>query len=773
MPVSLVLAVSALLQLTAALLALRLVQIIGKPAACGIIAAALFLMAVRSALVLFPLLAGTLSHTPDVTEELVTLGLSALMVAGLAWIAPLFVSMKRSQTALQARARQQEAVAELGQYALVGTDLSALFDKAVARVAETLDVEYVKVLELLPDGQELLLRAGVGWKPGYVGHATVGAKARSQAGFTLTTNEPVIVEDLRTEVRFSGPPLLHDHDVISGISVIIAGQEKPFGILGAHTATRRTFTRDDIHFLQAVSNLLAEAIQRKRTEEALRESEERYRRFFEEDLTADFISTPEGRLLACNPAFARIFGFASVEEAIQSNLVALYPNPHARQTFLELLRGKKKLEYYETELRRRDGSPVHVIENVIGTFDEQGELVEMKGYLFDITERKRLEEQLQQSQKMEAIGRLAGGIAHDFNNLLTAIMGYSELFAYELDPKDPRQRFVQEIHKTAQRAASLTRQLLAFSRKQVLQPRVLDLNAALASIEKMLRRVIGEDIDLVTRLSPDLGSVKVDPGQIEQVIMNLSVNARDAMPRGGKLTIETANVDLDDDYARRHVGVTPGAYVMLAVSDTGSGMDPETQSRIFEPFFTTKSHGAGTGLGLSTVYGIVKQSGGHIWLYSEPGRGTTFKIYFPRVEEEAETEQPTPVIPQPTGGSETILLVEDEEVVRDVAHRILLRYGYNVLVAEHGEEALHICETHDGAIHLMITDVVLPQMSGRELADRVTGLRPEMKVLYVSGYTDNAIVHHGVLEPGTAFLGKPFTPDTLAVKVREVLDSES
>jgi PAS domain S-box-containing protein len=529
---------------------------------------------------------------------------------------------------------------------------------------------------------------------------------------------------------------------------------------------------------------------RKRAEQALRESEERYRSIIDDVLDSSavgmFVLDAEFKVVWLNRAMERYFGLRretvickDKRRLIREQIQGIFERPEEfAQRVLATYDDNTYIEDFECHVLPEGDREERWLEHhsqPIRSGLYAGGRIE---HYYDITERKRAEEalrrseeQLRQSQKMEAIGRLAGGIAHDFNNLLTAIMGYSEFFLNELDPDDQRRRLVQEIHKTAERAASLTGQLLAFSRKQVLQPRVLDLNAVLSGIEKMLRRLIGEDIDLITRFAPDLGTVKVDPGQIEQVILNLAVNARDAMPRGGKLTIETANVNLDEDYARRHVGVTPGAYVMLAVSDTGSGMDPETQSRIFEPFFTTKTHGGGTGLGLATVYGIVKQSGGHIWVYSEPGRGSTFKIYFPRVEEAADELKPRSAFAQPTQGSETILLVEDEEIVREVAERILVYQGYKVLVARDANDALRLCETHEGPIHLMVTDVVMPQMSGRALAEQVVHLRPETKVLYVSGYTDNAIVHHGVLEEGTAFLGKPFTPDALAKKVREVLDS--
>jgi signal transduction histidine kinase/CheY-like chemotaxis protein len=386
-------------------------------------------------------------------------------------------------------------------------------------------------------------------------------------------------------------------------------------------------------------------------------------------------------------------------------------------------------------------------------------------------ERKH-EEQLRQSQKMEAVGRLAGGVAHDFNNLLTAILGYGQLMQTRLDQASPLHREVEEILKAGQRAASLTRQLLAFSRKQVLQPKVLDLNAVVTDIDKMLARLIGEDIEMIAFPDPKLGRVKADPGQIEQVIMNLVINARDAMPQGGKLIIQTSNVILEDSYTgKRNLNLKPGPYVMLAVTDTGYGIDQKILPHIFEPFFTTKEQGKGTGLGLSTVYGIINQSGGDIWVETDTGRGTTFKIYLPRVDNPAEEQQASESRESLLSVSETVLLVEDEDVVRKLVREILEMNGYNVLQAANGREALPICEQHAGPIHLMLTDVVMPQMGGRELAERVASLRPDMKVLFMSGYTDDAIVHHGVLDSGIAFIQKPFTPDSLARKVRDMLDS--
>jgi PAS domain S-box-containing protein len=426
----------------------------------------------------------------------------------------------------------------------------------------------------------------------------------------------------------------------------------------------------------------------------------------------------------------------------------------------------------------KEGQPVWVESHTDVIEDNEGRPIAMRAVTMDISERKRIEdalrhseEQLRQSQKLDAIGQLAGGVAHDFNNLLTAINGYSQIVSKQLRPEDPLRLHVEEIRRAGDRAASLTRQLLAFSRKQVMQPRVLDLKIVVSEMEKMLCRLIGEDIELRTVMDAGLGNIKADPGQIEQVILNLAVNARDAMPNGGKLMIEAQNVYLDEEFATNHIAAVPGPYVRLSVSDSGSGMDKETKARLFEPFFTTKEVGKGTGLGLSTVYGIVKQSGGNIWFYSEVGEGTTFKVYLPRVDETAQLSISGAESEDDLRGSETILLAEDDEMVRSLVRGVLKTYGYKVLDAMNGGGAFLICERHEHPIHLLLTDVIMPEMSGSELADRLILLKPEMKVLYMSGYTDNAIVNQGILDSEKPFLQKPFTPDILAHKVREVLDA--
>ncbi|HXG66998.1 MAG TPA: PAS domain-containing protein [Blastocatellia bacterium] len=424
----------------------------------------------------------------------------------------------------------------------------------------------------------------------------------------------------------------------------------------------------------------------------------------------------------------------------------------------------------EIRIERGDGTQGVVEANSAPIRDQEGNTIAGVITFQDVSERKSLEEQFLQSQKMESVGRLAGGVAHDFNNLLTAIMGYGQLAAMSVTPGDPLHLALEEINKAGRRAADLTRQLLAFSRKQVLQPRVINLNAVVAETEKMLCRLIGEHITLLTRPAPSLWDVLADPGQIQQVIMNLAVNARDAMPDGGKLVIETANVDLDEAYAKHHVDAAPGSFVMLAMTDAGCGMDAHTLTRIFEPFFTTKGPGKGTGLGLSTVYGIVKQSGGHLSVVSAPGQGSTFRIYLPRVTEAVEAQEENAAVQELPGGRETILLVEDEALVRKMAAQVLRGVGYDLIEAANGKEALQIVREGNREIDLVLTDVVMPQMSGKTLATCLADLRPAAKILYISGYTDNEMSHHGILEPGVNFLHKPFTPAALAQKVREVLD---
>lgn len=511
--------------------------------------------------------------------------------------------------------------------------------------------------------------------------------------------------------------------------------------------------------------------ERKQAEGALRVSEERYRDLVENAHDIIYSHDLQGNYTSMNKAAELITGYTP-EEALSMNLSQMMPAEHlptAQEMVGRKLAGER-VTAYETELIAKDGHRVAVEANTKLVFQD-GVPVGVQGIARDVTERKHLEDQLRQSQKLEGIGQLAGGVAHDFNNLLTAINGYTSLALQRLDEHNSVRPYLEEVKKAGDRAANLTRQLLAFGRKQILQPIPLDLNGIVSDMNKMLRRLIGEDINLSAKLAIDLKRIKADPGQIEQVLMNLVVNARDAMPTGGKLTIETTNAELDREYASTHVGVNPGAYVVLAVSDTGTGMSEQVRKQIFEPFFTTKEKGKGTGLGLSTVYGVVKQSGGNIWVYSEPNHGTTFKVYLPALASTSTSSEAKAAESPIPRGSETVLLVEDEEVVRGLARKILEDAGYSVLVAPQGEEAVRLCNEHTNEIHLLLTDVVMPGAGGKVIADRLSALRPGIKVLFMSGYTDEAIVHHGVLDSNVEFIQKPFTPMGLSKKVREVLDS--
>jgi hypothetical protein len=492
---------------------------------------------------------------------------------------------------------------------------------------------------------------------------------------------------------------------------------------------------------------------------------------------------PEYRIREWNPAAECIFGWSEAEACDKDIRELIVPPEEHELRFVQMEKilaegdGSRTISVNTTKSGKRitcEWFRTHLK-------DEAGNLAGVLSMANDITEEKKAEEalaqsleQLRQSQKIEAVGRLAGGIAHDFNNLLTVITGYCELMMIKIGEGNPLLQDLQEISKSADRAAGLTRQLLAFSRRQILQPKVLEIDTLVPEMDKMLRRLIGEDIDLVTILGADAGKVKFDPGQIEQVIANLVINSRDAMPDGGAITIETANVELDQAFVRKHGGAWPGPHVMLAVSDTGCGMSPEILSKAFDPFFTTKEKGKGTGLGLSTVFGIVNQSGGCIYVYSEPGRGTTMKIYLPRVtgETSPKDEKRDAGFEDRLHGSETILIVEDEETLRKLASSILEGYGYTVLTAGDGEEALQLLSDRQGIPHLVLTDVVMPKMGGRGLSDRIKSIHPGTRVLFMSGYTDNAIVHQGVLNPGVSYLQKPFTPKALARKVREVLDGK-
>lgn len=537
-----------------------------------------------------------------------------------------------------------------------------------------------------------------------------------------------------------------------------------------HYENEAAYTGRDLEFVISVGGQIALAIERKRAEEKIRESEARLRLLVGQLPAVLWTIDKDLR-------FTSALGAGLARLRLKPNQIVGLSLPEyfetADQSFLPIAAHRRAVagEAVTFHVEWKGGSYTCHVEPLRTA---EGELQGAICMALDITDRRQLEEQLRQAQKMEAVGRLAGGIAHDFNNLLMVIQGYADLLAERLAENDPLRRNAEQIQTASQRATSLTRQLLAFSRKQMLAPKILNIQSVVAEMEKILRRLIGEDVQLDTSGAADLGLVKADRSQIEQVILNLAVNARDAMPNGGRLTIETANVELDAPCSHPPAVLAPGKYVMLAVTDNGCGMDAETQAHIFEPFFTTKEKGKGTGLGLATVYGIVKQSGGYVWVYSEPGRGTSFKVYLPRIEDE-KSRQPRdlePLARTVPRGSETVLLVEDEKGVRELAREYLEMTGYSVIEAENGYTALELAALHAGDIHLLMTDVIMPGISGRELAERIKTIRPGIKILFMSGYADQAVVHNGILDTNAALLQKPFTVAALASKLREILAAE-
>ena len=734
--------------------------------------------------------AGELSAAAFAAGHPVTMEFRWLAKDGRAiWVESNFVAIKDDQgqpvglrgvtTDISERKRAEAIASRRSIHALFRADVSAALASSTSSLRDTLhlcveamvfhlNAAFARVWTFNCEHSMLELQASAGLYTNLDGtHARVPlgsfkigriAESRIPHISNNVLNDPEVSEKAWAEreqmVAFAGYPLIVEERLIGVMAMF----------------SREVLEDDTLDALDSVADIVSQGIERKRAEEALRESEQRYRDLVENAHDIIYSHDLEGNYTSMNKAGTVITGY-TLDEPLKLNLAQTVAPEYiakAREMLKRTLAGEP-VTAYEMEIIAENGRRITVEANTKLVYQD-GVAVGVQGIARDISERKVLEEQLRQSQKMEAIGQLAGGVAHDFNNLLTAINGYSSLALQRTNEREPIKGYLEEIKKAGDRAANLTRQLLAFGRKQMLQPVALSLNDVVADLNKMLRRLIGEDVRLTAKFDPALKKIKADAGQIEQVIVNLVVNARDAMPHGGSLTIETSNFEVDGHYASNHVGVRPGSYAMLAVSDTGVGMDDETRARIFEPFFTTKEKGKGTGLGLSTVYGIVKQSGGNIWVYSEPNHGTVFKVYLPQLRNASEpTETATVETPAPRG-SETILLVEDEDVVRSLAQEVLEDAGYRVLSVGGGSEALRLFQESAERIDLLLTDVVMPEMSGKELAERLADLRPAMRVLFMSGYTDEAIVHHGIVDSDVQFIQKPFSPASLAKKIREVLD---
>ena len=594
---------------------------------------------------------------------------------------------------------------------------------------------------------------------------------RGLTDYLIRTGEPLLATpEVLQAMEERGDVARHGSRSLDWMGVPLKVGDHTFGALVVQTYSKNIrYGERDKEILTFVARQLASAVEIKRNEQALRQSEARYRSLVQSSVYGIYRSSLEGRFLDVNPALIAMLGYGSAEEVLlldPEKHVFAQAEEHTR--LIEEFKRSGRLDGIEVKWKRKDNSTitVRISGRAVSNADEPADVLE--AIAEDVTERRVLEDQFRQAQKMEAVGRLAGGVAHDFNNLLMVISGYAEVMLAKLEADHPLREKAQAIQQASDRATTLTRQLLAFSRKQLLELKVVDVNTIVEDMERLLRPLIGENIELVTRLTPEAGHARADAGQLEQVLMNLVVNAKDAMPSGGRLTIQTQHITVDEGHRRGPTFIRPGNYVLLSVSDTGTGMDKETQSRIFEPFFTTKEMGKGTGLGLSTVYGIVKQSGGYVLVQSELGRGSTFHIYLPQVEGTAESHA-TPTPRAAAGGTETVLLVEDEESVRGLVRETLASKGYRVVEAENGEAGLAAAAKHQGTIDLVITDVVMPGMSGRDMVRQLAATRPDTKVLYLSGYTEDAITSEGTIEPGTAFLQKPFTLQHLSRKVREVL----
>jgi PAS domain S-box-containing protein len=673
----------------------------------------------------------------------------------------------------QQRRREAEELARTARRLTEHLDLTAVSERVVESLLPIFQATSALLWQLRP-GTGLVCaaiagRPPVSLKPGYVLPKDVGIVGRAASEGRpvwtpdiLTEGNVVLTTDLRQSLAESG------HHAVLAVPLTVKGQI--IGVLSITDSAVRMFSEAEVALLQTFADQAALALENARLFEDARAARDFLQSIAENSVDAIVTTDRHGRITYFSPGAEETFGYRR-EEVFGQPIANLYRFGDAEaRAIMNRLHAEGRIRNYETAIRAKDARWIEVNASISLLRDAAGGIVGTLSVIQDISERKKLEQNLRQAQKMEAVGRLAGGIAHDFNNLLTVITGRSALLLERLSAGDPVRHDIELFQKTGERAAGLTAQLLAFSRRQMLKPRPLDLNEVVMSLSTMLRRLIGEDIDLVTVLGPQLGPIRADPGQLEQVIVNLALNARDSMPHGGRLTIQTGTVDVNEASGRQAFGVAPGAYATLSVTDTGVGMDAETRSHIFEPFFTTKAPGEGTGLGLATVYGIVKQSEGGISVVSEPGRGTIFTICLPRIDRMADAPAAARIPAAAAAGGETVLLVEDEDDVRELVREILEGERYTVLEARDPGAALRIAERHRGPIHLLLTDVVMPQMSGRRLAEQLRPLRPEMKVVYMSGYADDTILRHGIA--ATVLVPKPFTPEGLIAKLREVLGAE-
>ena len=702
--------------------------------------------------------AGDLSSRTGLSKEEGELGeLARTFDAMASSLEQRFKEREQAERTLLNRAFQQTVLGALGQFAMVGNDIAGLLNQAVMLAAQTLEVEHCHVLELQPDGKSLLLRAGVGWKDGWVGKIEIPVDPQTECGVALTAGEPVCFENLAAEVRFRGSTLLKEHGVVSGMAVSIAGHGQAFGVLGAHTTRCRTFTEDEIHFLFSLGTILAMAVERIRGEGEL----QKLAAFVQLNPNAAMELADDGTITYRNEAamkLARFVGFDHPRTLLPRNIESIVR---------ECLASGQSIQNLETQIEGRTLS---------WSFHPVAASQVVHCYVADLTDKLKLEAQLRQSQKMESIGQLAAGVAHDFNNMLTVILGHSGMVLAKGKLPSDILDSVQAIYFATDRAASLTRQLLMFSRETVMEPRLLDVRELVGNLSKMLRRLLGEPVALVFQPPPEIPLLHGDASMIEQVIMNLAVNARDAMPNGGTLTITTSTICITDTGAQTHPEARPGAFVCLGVRDTGCGMDSTTLSHIFEPFFTTKEVGKGTGLGLATVYGIIKQHEGWVEVTSAPGQGSIFTVFLPAATESVKTAPPESRLEETAvpGGHETILVVEDEPAVREIAHVILRDYGYNTLEAGSALEALQVWESHPGTIDLVLTDVVMPGgLSGRDLAVRLLAKHPETRIIFTSGYKVEQPNADFFRQSGAVFLQKPHTRFALAKAVRDCLDKDS